>query len=80
MRTQSSIPQFLHTNETSENLSNALKTKEIRVPDYTEEHDIKRLHARPGMMVTDFNSSIQEAMAGDLYQSETIHDESQASQ
>lgn len=26
MRTQSSIPQFLHTNETSENLSNALHT------------------------------------------------------
>lgn len=25
MRTQASIPQFLHTNETSENLSNALK-------------------------------------------------------
>lgn len=25
MRTQASIPQFLHTNETSENFSNALK-------------------------------------------------------
>lgn len=31
MRTQACIPQFLHTNETSENISNALKIiKDIR--------------------------------------------------
>lgn len=37
MRTQPSIPQFLHTNETSENLSNALETKDtVRFSDYTK--------------------------------------------
>lgn len=68
MRTQPSIPQFLHTNETSENLSNALETKDtVRFSDYTKssgKSKIKRLQSRSGIVVHNFNPIIQGAVAG----------------
>lgn len=64
MRTQPSIPQFLHTNETSENLSNALKTKDtVRFSDHTKSRVKSKIKSRSGVVVHNFNPTIQEAVA-----------------
>lgn len=64
MRTQPSIPQFLHTNETSENLSNALKTEDTaRFSDHTKSRVKSKIKSRSGVVVHNFNPTIQEAVA-----------------